>query len=145
MAFITWYGNQSTNSYLSPAVGHLVLGHPSLGDELILAEHDEQPYQYFPTGWQRADGRSLLGAIRVKGGQWRKDVWLGNFLVKPEQLGLFNLLLAAQGADSLPVRLTDRWVDGGVVRNVWINVDRQYLSLVAAKSWWRLQFELWEV
>lgn len=144
MSFVTWEGVQPLNQYLSPPVSHLVLSHPSLVDELILAQFDEKPYEYFPTGWAVADGRSVLGTIRLKGGSWRKDLWQCNFFVKPEQLAFFNGLLSVQQADSLPVVLVDRWLDVGVTRQVWVNVDRAYLSLVAAQSWWRIQFELWE-
>jgi hypothetical protein len=145
MAFVTWEGVVPFNQYLLPPVSHLVLSHPSQTDGLILAQFDERPYEHFPTGWQTADGRSVLGSIRLKGGDWRKDLWQCNFFVQAEQLAYFNAFLLAQQASSAPVSVLDRWLDVPITRNVWMNVDRQYLSLVAAKSWWRLQFELWEV
>jgi hypothetical protein len=145
MSFITWQGTESANLYISPHTSHLILGHPSLTDQLILAEHDDKPYEYFPTGWQQADGRSALGAIRLRNGDWRKDVWQCNFLVQPEQVEFFNSLLNAQQSDVLPVTIDDRFLDAVTTRQVWIQTDRQYLTMVAAKSWWRLQFELWEV
>jgi hypothetical protein len=142
---ITWNGATATNQYLSPPVSHLVLSHPSLGDQLLLSEHDEKPYEHYPTGWTQADGRSLLGAIRLKGDNWKKDVWECNFLVLVPQLNLFNQLLQAQ-QDSTPVTLIDRWIDGAIVTKlVWLQVDRQYLTLVAANSWFRLQFQMLEV
>jgi hypothetical protein len=142
---ITFDGSIATNQYLSPPTSHLVLSHPSFVGALLLSEHDERPYEYYPTGWTQVDGRSLLGAIRLKGDNWKKDLWECNFFVKAPQVDLFNQLLQAQ-QDSTPVTLVDRWIDGVVVTKlVWLQVDRQYLSLVAANSWFRLQFQAWEV
>jgi hypothetical protein len=144
--FITFEGSQSTNQYLSPQTSHLELSHPSLSDKLILAEWDNQPYENYQTGQTRSNGRSLLGAIRLQGDNWKKGQWEGNFLVKSAQSVLFEQLLQAQQDDTLPCNLIDRWFEGVVVtKNVWIDIDRQYLSLVAANSWFRLQFQLLEV
>ena len=145
MAFITWNGTQATNQYLSPFTSHLVLGHPSLTDSVLLAEHDENPYQHYPTGWTKSDDRSLLGSLRLKGNNWLKDSWECNFLVLSPQVDLFNQLLGAQQVAG-NVTLIDRWIDGTVTTKlVWLQVDRQYLSLVAANSWFRLQFTCLEV
>jgi hypothetical protein len=146
MSLITWEGTTATNPYLSPQTSHLELSHPALADSLILAQSDSQPYQNYRTGQTRADGRSLLGAIRLKGNNWQKDQWECNFLALAPQVALFEGLIQAQQADILPVALTDRWIDGVVIsKNAWIDIDRQYLSLVSANSWFRLQFTLLEV
>jgi hypothetical protein len=141
---ITFDGATATNQLLSPLVSHLELSHPSMTDRLLLAECDDRPYEHFATGWQNADGRSVLGAIRVKGGDWRKDVWQGNFLVGADQKVFFDGLLLAQQTTTAAVVLIDRFFDTAITRSVWINVDRQYLTVVGL-GWWRLQFELWEV
>jgi hypothetical protein len=146
MSLITWEGTTLTNPYLSPQTSHLQLSHPALVDSLILAESDNQAYQNYRTGQTRADGRSLLGAIRLKGDNWLKDQWECNFLALAPQVALFEALIAAQQADILPVALVDRWIDGVVIsKSVWIDIDRQYLSLIGANSWFRLQFTLLEV
>jgi hypothetical protein len=112
----------------------------------LFAEHDEKPYEHYPTGYTQADGRSLLGSLRLKGNGWKKDVWECNFLATAPQVALFEQLLSSQQDDILPTTLIDRWIDGVVVtKNVWIQIDRQYLSLVSANSWFRLQFQLLEV
>ncbi len=142
---ITFEGATSTNQYLSPRVSHLVLSHPSLTDQLLLAQFDEKPYENYRTGQTQGDGRSLLGSIRLKGDNWKKDQWECNFLVTPPQVALFEQLVQAQQDDIFPARLVDRWFDGvETIRNSWIQVDRQYLS-IAGGSWLRLQFQLWEV
>lgn len=144
--FATWDGTTSTNSYLSPHSSNLELSHPALSNVLILAEHDESPYQYFPAGWKQADGRSLLGAIRLKGGNWLKGVWLCNFLATGEQCDLFDALLSEQQDSNQSVALIDRWVEGVTLnKTVWLQVDRQYKTVVEGTPWWRLQFEMWEV
>ena len=142
----TWEGNTATNPYLLPATSHLELSHPSLSDRLLLAEYDNQPYQNYRMGQTRSNGRSLLGAIRLQGDNWKKEQWECNFLVKSAQTVLFEQLLQAQQDDILPCEIIDRWIDGVVVtKNVWIEIDRQYLTLAAANSWFRLQFQLLEV
>jgi hypothetical protein len=146
MSLITWEGTTITNPYLYPATSHIQLSHPALADSLILAESDSRPYQNYRTGQSRADGRSLLGAIRLKGDNWKKDQWECNFLALAPQVALFEELVRSQQDDVLPVALVDRWIDGVVIsKNVWIDIDRQYLSLVGANSWFRLQFTLLEV
>jgi len=143
--FVTFDGSGATNQYLSPPVSHILLSHMTLLNTLLLTHHDEKPYEYYPTGWAGSDGRSLLGSVRIKGGQWLKDAWECNFLCTPPQVDLFNQLLEAQSTNT-PVGLVDRWVDGVVnTKSVWVDVDRQYLTMVAANSWWRLQFRLLEV
>lgn len=144
--FITWDGSQATNQYLSPQASHLVLSHPSIVDQLLLAEHDDRPYENYRTGQTRSNGRSLLGSIRLQGGNWKKDRWECNFLVKSAQVVLFEQIVQAQQDDNLPAILVDRWIDGTVItKYVWIEIDRQYLSLVAGNSWFRLQFQVLEV
>lgn len=143
--FTTFDGLSATNQYLLPPTSHLVLSHPSLSDSLLLAEHDEKPYQYYSTGWTQADGRSLQGAIRLKGNDWNKGMWECNFQAVAAQVELFNMLLQAQQG-LLRVNLIDRWVGGvATTRDVWLQVDRQYQTLAAGTIWWRLQFECWEV
>jgi hypothetical protein len=144
--FITFEGSQATNQYLTPAVSHLILSHPSIANQLLLAQHDEKPYENYRTGQTQADGRSLLGALRLKGDNWKKDLWECNFHALAPQVGLFEQLVQAQQDDILPVVLIDRWINGVVVtKSVWVQIDKQYLSLVGANSWFRLQFQLMEV
>jgi hypothetical protein len=117
---ITWNGTTATNQYLSPPSSHLVLSHPGLADSLLLSEHDEKPYEHYPTGWTQADGRSLLGAIVLKGDNWLKDSWECNFLVLAPQLDLFNQLLSRQQVSG-SVTLVDRWIDGMTsTKLVWL-------------------------
>jgi hypothetical protein len=144
--FITFDGTQSTNQYLIPSVSHLILGHPSLADSLLLAQYDEKPYENYRTGQTQADGRSLLGAIRLKGDNWKKDLWECNFHTNLAQVALFEQLVQAQQDNVATVTLIDRWVDGVVAtKSVWLQVDRQYLTRVATNQWYRLQFQVWEV
>jgi hypothetical protein len=142
---VTWEGSTATNQYLLPPTSHLVLSHPSLVDALLLAQYDDKPYENYRTGQTQGDGRSLLGAIRMKGDNWTKNQWECNFVALAPQVTLFEQLVQAQQDDILPVTLIDRWVAGvAVTKSVWIQIDRQYLS-IASSSWLRLQFQCWEV
>ncbi len=144
--FITFDGAVATNQYLLPQASHIVLSHPSLTDSLLLAEHDDKPYENYRVGQTRSNGRSLLGSIRLQGNNWKKDQWECNFIAKSAQVVLFEQLIQAQQDDILPVTLIDRWIDGiAVSKSVWLDIDRQYLSLLAANSWFRLQFQVLEV
>ncbi len=144
--FFTFDGLTPTNQYLSPQTSHIVLSHPSLTDQLLLAEHDDKPYENYRVGQTRSNGRSLLGSIRLQGDNWKKDQWECNFIAKSAQVVLFEQLLQAQQDSTLSVTLLDRWIDGVVVsKSVWLEIDRQYLFLLAANSWFRLQFQVLEV
>jgi hypothetical protein len=143
---ITFDGSTTTNQYLSPSVSHLVLSHPSLADSLVLAEHDDKPYENYRAGQTVGDGRSLLGAIRLNGDNWKKDVWECNFIAALPQVALFEQLVQAQQDNVATVTLIDRWVAGSVVTKlVWLQVDQRYLSVVGSADWRRLQFQVWEV
>jgi hypothetical protein len=144
MAFITFDGSSGTNKYLSPLSSHLILSHPTLTDTLLLAEHDDKPYEYYPTGQTTADGRSLLGGIRLKGNNWLKDLWECNFHCTIAQAVLFNTLITAQQNNTSTILLTDNWQSTPVIKQIWLNVDRQYLTQVGS-DWRRLQFQLLEV
>jgi hypothetical protein len=143
--FITFDGSTATNQYLSPHASHLILNHSSVVDQLLLAEHEEKPYEHYPIGWTQSDGRSLLGSLRLKGNNWKKDVWESNFHANQAQVDLFNLLLQSQQDSSLPVSIVDYWKSAPVTRQIWIEVDRQYLTTVATNQWYRLQFQCLEV
>lgn len=143
---VTFDGATTVNQYLSPPTSHLVLSHPNIADQLLLAEHDDKPYENYRTGQTQGNGRSLLGTIRLKGDNWKKDQWECNFLVTPPQLALFEQLVQAQQDNVPTVTLIDRWIAGvTVTKSVWVQIDRQYLTIVAANSWQRLQFQLLEV
>ena len=143
--FNSFEGLLTANQYLTSGTSHLVLSHASFVDTLVLAEHDSTPYEYYPTGWTIANGRSLLGGIRLNGNNWTKDRWECNFHVTKSQYTLFNQLLQLQQT-STAVILNDYW-DGNVpvTKNVWINTDAKYLTQYATRLWYRLQFQLWEV
>ena len=144
--FITFDGAVTTNQYLSPQASHIVLSHPSLTDQLLLAEHDDKAYENYRIGQTRSNGRSLLGGIRLQGNNYKKGQWECNFIANSAQVVLFEQLIQAQQDDILPVTLIDRWIDGvAVSKSVWLEIDRQYLSLLAANSWYRLQFQVLEV
>jgi hypothetical protein len=143
---VTFEGSIATNQYLDPPVSHIELSHPSLPDTLLLAEYDDKPYERYFQGRTQSNDRSLLGAIKLKGGNWKKYLWECNFLATPLQVALFEDLLQAQQDDVLPCGSVDRWFDstpGG--KSVWIDVDRQYLTIAGGVNWFRLQFRLLEV
>lgn len=142
---ITFDGSNDISKYVSPLISHLQFSHPSVTDQLLLAEHDDKPYENYRTGQTQSDGRSILGALRLKGGNWKKQIWECNFLAIGAQVVVFEQLVQAQQDDLLTVTAIDRWVDGFVFsKSVWIQIDRQYLSIVGG-NWFRLQFQLLEV
>ncbi len=143
---ITFEERTATNEYLTPPVSHIQLSHPDLNDSLLLAECDEKPYERNIEGWTQSNGRSLSGLLRLKGNNYRTNFWQCNFLVTALQVDLFNQLLVTQEYSPVRVQFTDRWVNGmDYTTGAWLDVDRQYLSVVAANSWWRLQFTALEV
>lgn len=143
---VTFDGVAEFNQYSSSQTSHIELSHPLLSDRLILAELDNKPYENYREGQTRSDGRSLKGSLRLKGDNWKKDIWECNFLATRPQVALFELLLQTQQDSTFQISLTDRWFDGlEVASDVWIDVDRNYLSLVALNQWFRLQFSLREV
>ena len=143
---LTFDGSTATNPFVFPQTSHVELSHPAIADQLLLAEHTDRPYENYRTGQTRSDGRSLLGAMRLRGNSYIKEQWECNFLVVGSQVGLFEQLVAAQQADLLPCSIVDRWIDGRVkTSSVWIEIDRQYLALLVGTSWFRLQFQLLEV
>ena len=144
--FLTFEGTTADNEYQTIS-SHIELSHPSTPSKLIFAEFDSKPFENYGSGQTRSDGRSLLGAIRLQGDNWKKEVWECNFFAKLPQVELFNNLIQFQQDTSFSVVLVDRWSDDGSekTKNVWIDIDRQYLTLVAANQWFRLQFQLLEV
>lgn len=144
--FLTFEGITADNEYRTIS-SHIELSHPSTLNKLIFAEFDSKPYENYRSGQTRSDGRSLLGAIRLKGDKWKKEVWECNFFAKLPQVELFEMLLQSQEDTAFPVTLVDRWTDdeNGITKDVWIDIDRQYLTLIAANQWFRLQFQLLEV
>jgi hypothetical protein len=142
--FVTLDGSTITNQYLNTS--HLLLTHAGAADSLLLAEFSgDKAYENYRVGQTRADGRSLLGSIRLKGDNWKKDQWECGFLANPAQVALFEQLLQLQQDTGSNVLLTDRWTYAPIIKNVWIDTDRQYLSTVAVGQWYRLQFQLLEV
>ena len=143
---LTFDGSIATNPFLSPQTSHIELSHPSIVDRLLLAEHLDRPYENYRVGQTRSDGRSLLGAVRLDGNNYLKEQWEGNFLVGSSQLQLFEQLLAAQQSDLLPCNIVDRW-NGTTAKtaNIWIEIDRQYLTIAGGTNWFQLQFQLLEV
>lgn len=141
--FATLDGSVTTNQYLNTS--HLLLTHAGLADILLLAEFGgDKPYENYRVGQTRADGRSLLGSIRLKGDNWKKDQWECGFIANTAQVALFEQLLQLQQDTSNNVVLTDRWTSTPSIKNVWIDTDRQYLSTILVNQWYRLQFTLME-
>ena len=143
---LTFDGSISTNPFTAPQTSHLELSHPSIVDRLLLAEHIDRPYENYRVGQTRSDGRSLLGAIRTQGNNYLKEQWECNFLIGSSQLQLFEQLLSAQQSDLLPCALVDRWIGGAIkTASIWIDIDRQYLTIAGGTNWFKLQFVLLEV
>lgn len=142
----TFDGAIATNPFLTPQTSHIELYHPSIVDRLILCEHTERPYESYQIGQTTSNGRSLMGAIKLQGSNWKRQQWECNFLANAAQVTLFGSILQAQQDDTLTSRLIDRWQDvARPVINVWIDIDRQYLTISGGNNWFRLQFTLLEV
>jgi hypothetical protein len=142
---ITFDGEIATNAqYINSKTSHLILSHAAVADSLLLSEYDDRPYEYYPIGWTKSAGRSLLGAIRLNGNNWKKDVWECNFHTTQAQADLFDSLLQAQ-QDNTPISIADRWKTAPIVRQIWVDVDQRYKTAVATNEWYRLQFQALEV
>jgi hypothetical protein len=142
---ITFDGAIATNQqYINSKTSHLILSHTAVADSLLLSEYDDRPYEYYSSGWTKSAGRSQLGAIRLNGNNWKKDVWECNFHATQAQADLFDLLLQAQ-QNSTPIIITDHWKTTLVTRQIWVDVDQRYKTAVATNEWYRLQFQALEV
>jgi hypothetical protein len=110
-------------------------------DTLVLAEFtgDNSPRQLRREGWDKSDGRSLAGSLRIKGNHYGATrIWDCNFLVDRPQSDLFRLLLNHQ-TTSGQIILTDNFDGAGAAINVFVDVDDRYLTQIAV-NWYLLQF-----
>lgn len=128
-----------TVSPIDSFVGHLILGANS-GDQLVLSEFVNEPYARGFENFDRSNGRSLAGSIRINGNDFAPTLtWQLNFVVVTAQLNLFEVLLTNQV--NAPLTLVDRWqssIGGAVVtKPVWVDVDGRYVTAFGTD--WLLQ------
>lgn len=126
-------------SLIDPFVGHLILGANS-GDQLVLSEFAGEPYARGLENFDRSNGRSLAGSLRLNGNDFAPTLtWQLNFIVVTAQLNLFEALLTNQV--NAPLVLVDRWqssIGGAVVtKPVWVDVDGRYVTAFGTD--WLLQ------
>jgi hypothetical protein len=126
--FVTYEGTFSANPFAGTTTPYVMLSAATLSDTLVLAEFSEEPYQRRLEGFDRSDGRSLAGALRIKGNSapptWKIDC---NFVISENQLLLFEQILAAQTAAEI-VTITDYFSTTPVVSPAWIDVDNRYAT-----------------
>jgi hypothetical protein len=144
MAFITWDGTYPSNP-LGANDSHIILGHSTLADVVVLSEFQnlDTAYQVWRDDHDRPDGRSLAGAIRVKGVNYQPPWhWAFNLLANDAQLALFESILEA--APTGQATLVDSWdVPSVVAIDVVLSVPDRYRTRVAP-GWWLLQLEALE-
>jgi hypothetical protein len=125
-----------------PGVGtaHIVLAAAGVVDTLLLMEFQgDNPREVVREGYDKSDGRSLTGSIKVKGNQYNPTkIWHCAFVVNRTQINLFESMLAAQRGGG-QVALTDNWEGVGVAANVYLDVDDRYATSISA-AWYLLQF-----
>jgi hypothetical protein len=125
---------------------YLILSNTAVTDQLVLSEFldSANAYQSERDEYVNADGRSLVGAVRVKGKFLivnKPRRWRCNLLANTEQVALFETLLNAQPGNTS--YLLDYWDGPNLAKPVFINVGDRYASRVA-QDWYLLQFEALE-
>jgi hypothetical protein len=136
--FVTNQGSFTVNP-IDSFVGHIILGNFAT-DQLVLSEFISEPYARGYDTFDKSNGRSLAGSLRIDGNNYApKMVWQLNFIVTTAQKDLFEGFLANQS--SAPLILVDRWQSsvGGaeVTKVVWVDVDGRYVSAYGVD--WLLQ------
>jgi hypothetical protein len=145
MSFVTFDGSYPTNP-LTANDSHLILSNTNVTDSLVLAEFQDPAaaYQPYREGWLQVAGRSVQGAIKLKGANYtpRPRRWGLNLLANSAQVALFEQLLANQPAHS--TTMIDSWEAFSTTPiNVVIAIPERYRSRLA-KDWHLLQFEVFE-
>lgn len=117
---------------------HVSLTCTGITDILLLSEFvGDAPYEALIEGYDRSEGRSLAGSLRLKGNKYPPTkIWLLNFIVSAPQLELFRSMLAAQRLQQ--VSIEDRWESVPAIVPVWLDVDGRYATKRATD--WLLQF-----
>jgi hypothetical protein len=146
MSFLTLKGALATNPHL-PAHGdsYLLLTCSTVADTLVLFDfaNNQTPYQGYNTGHDNADGRSLAGAIRIKGLNYpvKKRLELA-FLVSDAMVAAFEAILGAQRQNQA-ITVVDNWDLQAISRIMWVDVADRYRTKIAANRH-LLQFSAWE-
>jgi hypothetical protein len=127
--FVTNQGSFSVNP-IDSFVGQIILG-AATGDQLVLSEFSAEPYARGLEGFDRSNGRSLAGSLKIEGNNYSpRLVWQLNFVVTTVQKELFELMQSNQ--ITAPITLVDRWQSamGGTVTTklVWVDVDSRYAT-----------------
>jgi hypothetical protein len=92
------------------AFKQIQLAHPSVADSLVIHSFPDpnDGYKSSLSGWRKADGRSLTGALKVQGaGYAPPSTWQISANVTPVMITIFTALLKAQKYYSTPVALAD--------------------------------------
>jgi hypothetical protein len=116
----------------------VLLSCTGIADTLVLSEFaTDQPYDLLVEGFDRSDGRSLTGSLRLKGNDYTPTrIWLLSFVASAAQLVLFRSILTVQATEQ--VTIEDRWESTVLTAPVWIDVDGRYATKRAGD--WLLQF-----
>lgn len=168
MGFVTQRGVFVVDPYTT--IGRIVLSHPDCPHALVLAcVAEEQGYQPAIDGWNKADGRSLTGGIRVAGRYQNPVEELQcSFLVSELQIQLFDWLKRLQDNTQTQITCQDwiqkvsqapgatapTWLAGSPTTNAiglssgyqsfgcWIDTDRGYKTPNVGNLWWVLQLQI---
>lgn len=126
--FVTYEGAFATNPLAGGSTLYLLLAAVGVADTLVLSEFVDNPYELRKEGFDRSDGRSLTGSLRIKGNNFvvtRR--WDCNFVINQAQLDLFDQILTAQKAEQ-PVTISDYFAPVPVVAPCWVDIDGRYAT-----------------
>jgi hypothetical protein len=140
--FISFSGEGATPPPTS--VFHIMIAHPGSAATLVLDRQKDgvAGYDRVRGGFLTSeDDRSITGGLAFKGNRNAlKTEWQGDFLVRRTQFELFEKLLLLQQNTNIPLSLLDRFNGESDAKNVWIDVDKKWLTPVIMGRWWQLQF-----
>jgi hypothetical protein len=128
MAWTTYEGTFATNPLAGGAALYLLLAATGVADILVLSEFVDAPYELRREGFDRSEGRSLTGSLRIKGNSYPTTRrWDCNYVVNQAQLDLFEQILSAQKAEQ-QVAISDHFAPVPVVTPCWVDIDGRYAT-----------------
>lgn len=128
MSFVAYEGTFASNPLAGGSTLYLLLASAGVADTLVLSEFLDAPYEVRKEGFDRSDGRSLTGSLRIKGSNYPTTRrWDCNYVVNQAQLDLFEQILSAQKAEQ-PVTISDYFAPAPLVASCWIDTDSRYAT-----------------
>jgi hypothetical protein len=169
MGYVTYLDGLASSTATYSQSKFITLGHTSLAHTLLLSEFGDGGYDSSFSGTVNANGRNLLGSLRLQGGFYLpKNEWqIKGCTITDLQRLQFDALITTQSQTKTPLTLIDQfdqyqylpgitinptWITGYPITNglgyssgftawnVWVTADLSYKSYLGDERW-LLQFK----